>query len=918
MAEGLYAVDENGLLTSINPAGEGILGWTKDELLGKKMHDVTHYKYPDGRAFPASECPGLQVARQGVALREHEDFFIRKDGSFVPVVFSAAPLKEGEKITGVIVSFRDDTRQRRSREALADSERQLVLALRSSRSAMFDWNVLEGRGEWNAEMSAIYDFQPKGEYINAEEWFSLFHPDDRGRLTAEAELIWKDKTREEFDFEFRAIQKNDDVRWIRSHGRVLRDRDGTAVRMIGIHTDITDRKRMEEELREADERTRFSLEAANIGTWDWDVRTGRVRWSRNVESLHGQPSGSFGESFDSFFQLVFVEDRERVMRQIELAFSGEGSYNVEYRHYRSDGTLGWIEGHGRVVFDRNRKPLRMFGVCTDVTERKNSHDATGLLAAIVASSDDAIVSKTLGGVITSWNKGAETLFGYTAAEAVGQHITLIVPTDRHSEENDILMRLSRGEKIDHFETVRQHKDGRLVEVSVTISPVKDSGGRIIGASKVARDITAKRQTDRALATGARQQKALFHLADELHRANSMEEVYNAGLNAILDALQCNRASILLFDDAGIMRFRSWRGLSSEYRAAVDGHSAWRAGENNPQPVCIRSVASADLPESLKSTVQKEGIVALAFIPLISNGRLIGKFMAYFNAPHRFTGDEIELSLTIARQLAFAIDRKRSDEALQRSEEQFRQLTKSLDAEVSKQTEQVRTLTHDLLRIQDEERRHIARELHDSAGQTLAVLGMNLDMIMNDATRASAPLAERLQEVQTFVRQLQREIRTTSYLLHPPLLDESGLASALSFYVDGLKERSGIAVTLDIAANIGRLPSGTELGIFRLVQECLTNIHRHSGSNTAEIKLFCDRDNVRVEVADQGTGIAPERLAQIRSGGAGVGIRGMEERLRPFGGSVQIQSDSNGTRVLALIPLPQTRKVSAGETLQTVV
>ena len=114
MAEGLYAVDENGLLTSINPAAEAILGWTKEELIGKKMHDATHYKHPDGSSFPASECPGLQVLQKGISLREHEDVFIRKDGNFVPVVFSASPLKQDGKIAGVIVSFRDDTELRRA------------------------------------------------------------------------------------------------------------------------------------------------------------------------------------------------------------------------------------------------------------------------------------------------------------------------------------------------------------------------------------------------------------------------------------------------------------------------------------------------------------------------------------------------------------------------------------------------------------------------------------------------------------------------------------------------------------------------------------------------------------------------------------------------------------------------------------
>ncbi len=169
---------------------------------------------------------------------------------------------------------------------------------------------------------------------------------------------------------------------------------------------------------------------------------------------------------------------------------------------------------------------------------------------------------------------------------------------------------------------------------------------------------------------ARQQAALFQLADELHRAKSSAEVYEAALKAILSALQCKQAAILLFDRGGKMRFVAWHGLSEGYRKTVEGHSPWTPQEKNPEPIWINDIAAADLEGSLKATVEKEGIAALAFIPLVSNGKLIGKFMSYFNAPHIFTDQELDLALTIGRQLVFAIERKRADEALRESEAQL--------------------------------------------------------------------------------------------------------------------------------------------------------------------------------------------------------------------------------------------------------
>lgn len=158
----------------------------------------------------------------------------------------------------------------------------------------------------------------------------------------------------------------------------------------------------------------------------------------------------------------------------------------------------------------------------------------------------------------------------------------------------------------------------------------------------------------------------------------------------------------------------------------------------------------------------------------------------------------------------------------------------------------------------------------------------------------------------------------SYLLHPPLLDESGLASALNWYVEGLAERSHVAIMLDVAGNVGRLPSDIELAIFRVVQECLTNIHRHSGSKTALIRVARQGESVRTEVRDYGKGMSPERLSEIQSHGSGVGIRGIRERIRQFHGEMKIESNDSGTSVIVSIPMPTEACSADSEPLQAAV
>jgi len=383
--------------------------------------------------------------------------------------------------------------------------------------------------------------------------------------------------------------------------------------------------------------------------------------------------------------------------------------------------------------------------------RQKADKAIGLLASIVDSSGDAIVSKTLEGVITSWNTGAERLFGYTANEAIGQHISMVIPLDRRDEETSILSRLSQGERIEHFDTIRLRKDGTVLEVSLSISPVRDAAGKIIGASKIARDISGRKRVER-----------------ELH--------------------------------------------DSEQR--------------------LRALA-----EALDTQVQ-------------------------------FRTQEL---------------RRRNEEVL-------------------RQSDQLRDLSGRLMRMQDEERRHIARELHDSAGQNLAALGMNLVRLEDDAKHDPARLSKSIKEAQDLIRVLIKEIRTTSYLLHPPMLDEIGLSSALRWYADGLSERSGLSIELNIPDNFERLAPEMELAIFRLVQECLTNIHRHSGSKTAVIRIARENDKIHAEVRDQGKGMSQERLAEIQSQGVGVGIRGMRERVRQAQGELSVDSNALGTKITAIFPI----------------
>jgi len=232
------------------------------------------------------------------------------------------------------------------------------------------------------------------------------------------------------------------------------------------------------------------------------------------------------------------------------------------------------------------------------------------------------------------------------------------------------------------------------------------------------------------------------------------------------------------------------------------------------------------------------------------------------------------------------------------EERIRQRTALLEVT----NKDLRDLSAQLLNVRDDEQRRLARHLHDSTGQTLAVLMMNLQRLEREAQKLSASIAKTAAESAALAKEVSDSVRTVSYLLHPPLLDEAGLKSALAWYADGFGARSGIKVHLEMSSDFERQPSDLETAVFRIVQECLTNIHRHSASPTADIRVYQFSGGLALEVQDTGRGISAEMLSKISSVGlSGVGLRGMRERVTALGGDFEILSEGNGTTVKVAIP-----------------
>jgi signal transduction histidine kinase len=378
------------------------------------------------------------------------------------------------------------------------------------------------------------------------------------------------------------------------------------------------------------------------------------------------------------------------------------------------------------------------------------------------------------------------------------------------------------------------------------------------------------------------------------------------------------STILTVDDNDALRYtitRTLRGGGYTVVEARTGSDALKLAENSPDLITLDlnlpDVDGFEVCRRLKSDPKT------AHIPILH-------ISATFVEPeHRVRGLEAgadgylaepisgeELLATVGALLRMKQAEREARHQTAEAEKAKQELKKAHDelemrvhertAQLEQKNEEIRQLTGRLLRSQDDERRRLARELHDSTGQMVAAMKINLD-VLNERVDARDGETKRLVvESIAIVDEMNRQLRTVSYLLHPPLLDETGLQSALRWYTEGFSQRSGIEVNLEISPGFCRLPHDLEIALFRVVQESLTNVHRHSGSSTANIQLIQEGENIRVEVVDNGNGLSTG-LYQGKFI-PGVGIMGMQERMRQFGGNCEIIPTQDGTTIRATVPL----------------
>ena len=465
-----------------------------------------------------------------------------------------------------------------------------------------------------------------------------------------------------------------------------------------------------------------------------------------------------------------------------------------------------------------------------------------LLASIIDSSDDAIIGKTLEGIITSWNQSAQRIYGYTAEEVIGKSISILAPDDRHDEIPEILKKIARGERIQHFESVRVAKDGRRLKVSLSVSPIRDPTGHIIGASAIARDLTSLDSTRQALQESESRAHALFQAATQ--------GILVVAPNGRI--LMANPATEKLFGYAvaELEGESVERLLPERFRA---GHVAHRKNFfGNPQTRAMG--LGMDLQAHRKDGTEFYAEISLTYIPS-PQGALAVAFVT-------------------------DISKRRADEQ-----------------DIRQQGRDLRMLAGKLMTAQDDERRRISRDLHDDLSQTLAYLAIDLGKLANQPS--AAELTADVRSLQRRAAEAAETVRRISHELHPSILDDIGLVAALEQYCEEFQARSGIAThftSTNVPESVG---SDVSSSIYHIAQECLRNVAKHSKAEEVFVEIEAVRDVLRLSVKDHGVGL----VARQSQSGSGIGIVTIQERAHLVNGRVSFQSKSGeGTEVNVEVPL----------------
>jgi len=747
------------------------------------------------------------------------------------------------------------------------------------------------------------------------------------------------------------------------------------IALIGIETLLivllvrnrASRKSAEESLRQREAQLFEAQRLAELGSWQWNPRNDEIILSDNLCNVLGFPAKTAIRSFSQLADLFMPQSRALLTQRMEKALSTGESFLLELEGCRADSAQIWISARGEVVSSAAGEVTLLRGTMQDITSRKRAEEARLKHAVIVESSNDAIISKDPNGSIVSWNSAAERIFGYNETEVVGKPITLTIPPDLQSEEKTILKRADAGERIEHYETVRLTKDGKRVDVALTICPIKDATGAVVGSSEIACDITQRIQAEQQLKKSEEMFSKAFRHGPMALTLTSADTHQYIDVNETFERLTGYRRDELIGRSAlsvGIWTNPEERAKFAK-RLLAEGHFRDAEVQFRTKEDQVRIVqGSAELIEigaqqwvlgaAIDITDRKQAEQAV--LESEKRFRLMADstpVLMWLSGPDklcndfnkewlRFTGrtmqeelgegwtqnvhpDDLRSYLQIYTQAFDARQKFSMEYRLRRHDGEYRWMLDRgvprfledggfagyigccVDITDQKKAKAVLAeLSGRLIQAQEEERARIARELHDDINQRLALLANGLqEAVMTRAPRKSQQVE--LRQLWQLTNDIATDIQHLSHRLHPSKLHYLGLPAAARELCLEFSRQQKIEVECIVRDVPTDLDDTVSLCLFRTIQEALRNIGKHSQAQHVKVEVIGESQLVRLRVADDGVGFNADEPTDAR----GIGLVSMRERLKSVGGDVSIWSrPSSGTVVEGTVPVIRTRAQSA--------
>lgn len=558
-------------------------------------------------------------------------------------------------------------------------------------------------------------------------------------------------------------------------------------------------------------------------------------------------------------------------------------------------------------------------------QRKLERDISRL-TAIINSSEDAIIGKTLDGTILTWNRGAERLFGYSAGEVVGKSVQIIYPPDRLDEFEQILERLKRGESLDLFDTVRVAKDGRRIDVSISESLIRDTQGRAIGVSKIVRDVTERKRAEQ----GARFLAEVSEvLASSLDYETTLASIARLAVPRLADwcavhvKMEDGTIQQLVLTHVDPAKVERARELQRRYledpNVPYSVSNVIRTGKPELAPPFVEAPIVLAHDAEVSKIPPDPQLNSLMVVPLIAPAEIFGAIMFVSAGSGRHYGPaDLSLAQDLAHRAALAVDNARlyhkaqslNEELDQRVAQRTLELANSNRnlateiAEHQRTNEQLRLLAAHLQSAREEERIGIAREIHDEIGTLMTAIKMDLAFLKKQITGSSPPkspetVREEIDQTTKLVDDAIRTVHAIVLELRPAVLDQLGLRAALEWQVQEFQTRTGIEGRFDSDLDSTHLDAERSTAVFRILQEALTNVARHAHATRVEASLREEDHHLILEVRDNGTGISKEQITHTNR----FGLLGMQERAHIFKGDVVIRgAPGEGTTVTVRIPV----------------